>query len=119
MSSQLLELNCFVLGDNPQHDIFPVKIENHKILHYLKEAIFEKKSQAFNDIVDSDLDLWRVSIPDNDEIAAKLSSIRLEDSDGCHSMWHISWRLARYFPESPLKEHLHVLVQRPISGEYK
>lgn len=38
MSSTILELNCWVLGDSPKH-MFPVNIESASTVDHLKDAI--------------------------------------------------------------------------------
>ena len=58
--SNILELNCWVLGDAPRR-VFPVKIASSETVGYLKEAIKEKMKPVFDDITANSLDLWKVS----------------------------------------------------------
>jgi hypothetical protein len=61
--SNMLNLNCWVLGDDPQR-VFSVKVAKSETVGALKEAIKESPSSKgdFNDIDAKYLDLWKVSI---------------------------------------------------------
>ena len=54
--SNILKLNCWVLGDDPHH-IFPVKVASSKMVIYLKKAIKDEKKHVFNDLDADSLDL--------------------------------------------------------------
>ena len=58
-SSQPLELNCWVLGDDPTR-IFTVEILETKYVSALKKAIKDEKSNAFQHIDADSLKLWKV-----------------------------------------------------------
>src|SRR6267154_736510 len=58
--SNILELNCWVLGDVPRR-VFPVKIGSAETVGYLKKAIKDEKKPLFDDITADSLDLWKVS----------------------------------------------------------
>ena len=58
--SDTLNLNCWVLGDDPKR-IFPVKIAKRKTVGGLKDAIKDKKKPEFDDYAADSLDLWKVS----------------------------------------------------------
>ncbi|KAG1803795.1 uncharacterized protein HD556DRAFT_1227205 [Suillus plorans] len=60
MSSTILELNCWILGDSPKH-IFPVNVESASTVGHLKEAIKDRAQNRFSDIDAYVLDLWKVS----------------------------------------------------------
>ena len=60
--TQLLSLNCFLLGDDPDR-MFTVEILNNKNVSILKDLIKEKKASQLKDIDASDLDLWKVDFP--------------------------------------------------------
>jgi len=57
--SNTLELNCWVLGDDPR-SVFPVEIASSKTVGFLKEAIKDKTKCAFDDIDAKSLNLWKV-----------------------------------------------------------
>jgi hypothetical protein len=57
--SDMLNINCWVLGDDPQR-VFSVEIAKTKMVDSLKKAIKNEKKHAF-DGIDADLfDLWKV-----------------------------------------------------------
>jgi hypothetical protein len=58
--SNILELNCWVLGDDLR-SVFSVEIPSSKAVSYLKKAIKEDEKHAFNGIDADLLDLWKVS----------------------------------------------------------
>jgi hypothetical protein len=58
--SNILELNCWVLGDDPRH-VFPVKIATSETIGYLKKAIKDEIKHSFDDLDAKSLDLWKVS----------------------------------------------------------
>jgi hypothetical protein len=64
-STQLLSLNCWFLGDDPDR-MFTVEIPKNKNIYELKRLIKEKNPQHLNHIAVSDLDLWQVSFPVDD-----------------------------------------------------
>jgi len=47
--SNILELNCWVLGDDTQ-GVFPVKIASSETVGTLKEAIKDKITHSFDDL---------------------------------------------------------------------
>jgi hypothetical protein len=57
--SDLLNLNCWVVGDNPQR-VFFVEIAKTKMIKVLKKAIKNEMKPIFNDITADSLDLWEV-----------------------------------------------------------
>ena len=58
--SSILELNCWVLGDDPRR-VFPLKIVCSETVGYLKKVIKDEKKPVFDDITADSLDLWKVS----------------------------------------------------------
>ena len=59
--SDMLNLNCWVLGDDPER-VFSVKIAKSETVDALKDAIKEKKQNAFVNLDADSLDLWKVSM---------------------------------------------------------
>ena len=114
-----LDLNCIVFGDDPSH-IFPVKIANTESVGALKDAIKEKKKPIFNHVPADALDIFRVSIPVDEELDAALQSFRLEHDpqNGVHHLSVPVKRLKGVFG-GPIEEHIHVLVKRPPAGELR
>ncbi|KAI5980886.1 hypothetical protein EDD15DRAFT_2380781 [Pisolithus albus] len=60
----MLELNCFILGDDPSK-IFGVKILRTKLVNALKDSIKETLSPKLNHVAASDLTVWKVSLPED------------------------------------------------------
>ena len=58
--SNILELNCWVIGDEP-HNVFPVKIASSETVGYMREAILPKMENSCSDFVAKSLMLWKVS----------------------------------------------------------
>jgi hypothetical protein len=62
LMSNILELNCWVLGDDP-HCVFPVKIASSEMVGYLRKAIMPEMENSSDDLVAKSLVLWKVSCP--------------------------------------------------------
>ena len=101
-----ITLFCLVKG-NTTANAFEVDIEKDKSISKLKEAIKAKKAPVFDNFPADELKLWKVTIPgDQDD---QLRNLILQDSDELLAIRKIS----KYFPDSPLEEHIHVLVEPP------
>lgn len=59
--SDMLNLNCWVLGDDPQR-VFPVKIASSETVGGLKDAIKDKMKPEFDHAAANSLILWKVSM---------------------------------------------------------
>lgn len=64
-----------------------------------------------------DLDLWKVSIPDDDELETTLKTVQFDASDSSLQWLRPSWRLSKYFSGGVAEESIHVLVRVPVAGE--
>ena len=58
--SNILELNCWVIGDDPRHVIL-VEVPSSKTVGYLKKAIKNEIEHSFDNFDAKSLDLWKVS----------------------------------------------------------
>ena len=77
-----------------------------KVVGDLKKVIREEIDVPAN-FKAKDLKLWKVTIPgDQDD---QLTNLILQDSDELLAIRKIS----KYFPDSPLEEHIHVIVKLP------
>src|SRR3989337_639491 len=103
-----ITLLCLVKG-NTTANAFPVDIEKNQLVGHLKEAIKEKIDVPAN-FKAKDLKLWKKEIPDDQDDL--LSNLTLNDGDELLATKKIS----KYFPDSPLEEHIHVLVEPPASA---
>ena len=111
--TSVLELNCLVHGDDTSH-LFPVKIEAKESIGNLKKEIWKEKKPIFDHIPADQLVLWKVSFPDDDNLQQTLDTFSPIIRD---ALQRSSSRLSRVFPTPPEDEHLHILIQRPPTGE--
>ena len=101
-----ITLFCLVKG-NTTANAFPVDIDKDQLVGHLKKVIKAEKQNDFAGIDADRLKLWKVSIPgDQDD---QLRNLILQDSDELLAIRKIS----KYFPDSPLEEHIHVIVKLP------
>ena len=101
-----ITLLCLVKG-NTIANAFPVHIDGNSLVGDLKEAIKAKNAQTFANIDAKDLKLWKVTIPgDQDD---QLRNLILQDSDELLAINDIG----DYWPTSPPKKHIHVIVKLP------
>ena len=88
---------------------FPVHIDGNSLVGDLKKVIKAEQPQSFANVDAKDIKLWNVTIPDDrDDL---LSNISLQDKDELLATKKIS----KYFPDPPPEEHIHVLVEPPVS----
>src|SRR6266496_5429600 len=101
-----ITLLCLVKG-NTLANAFPVDIDKDQLVGHLKKVIKAEKAPEFDNFPADKLRLWKVTIPgDRDD---QLRNLILQDSDELLAIRKIS----KYFPDSPLEEHIHVLVSPP------
>jgi hypothetical protein len=112
LERQLLELNCLVLGDGPGH-VFPVTIEQNKLVGTLREAIKDKKKRAFLHVDADNLVLWKVSILVNGSLEHALSNF----DDTRETPLSPVDELSEVFPEPPTRRHVHIIVKSPPVGK--
>jgi hypothetical protein len=125
--STVLELNCWVLGDDPRRTCL-VKIAGSETVSYLKEAIKDKKKHTFTGIDADLLDLWKVSdciqYTNNDEfISLKVNIDLTTNSDLLKSIKVVGdipdgeelkpWDDISETLTDPRRKHLHIIVKRP------
>src|SRR5205823_5266302 len=80
-----------------------------QLVGHLKKVIKAEKAPEFDNFPADKLKLWKVTIPgDHDD---QLRNLILQDSDELLAIRKIS----KYFPDSPPEEHIHVLVEPPVS----
>jgi hypothetical protein len=104
--TQLLSLNCFVLGDDLKK-VFTVEVEKTKNVSILKKVIKEENAPRLDHVVAMDLDLFRVSLPRDGDLDATLQSTQPLDS---------LLPLSDVFPHVE-EDHLHILILAPTNGE--
>jgi hypothetical protein len=111
-SVPLLELNCFLQGDDAGN-VFPVKIARTESVGTLKEAIKEKKLVAFERVDADSLKLWKVSISD-DGLKENVSNV-IRDEEALSPVVQLS----DVFTEVLIRKHVHIIVKSPRIGEWK
>src|SRR4051794_4040922 len=101
-----ITLLCLVKG-NTLANAFSVKISREEPISELKKAIKAEKQNDFAGVDADKLKLWKVSIPgDQDD---QLRNLILQDSDELLAINDIG----DYWPTSPPKKHIHVIVKLP------
>ena len=101
-----ITLLCLVKG-NTLANAFPVDINKDQLVGHLKDAIKTKKHKTFHGVEADELKLWKVTIPgDQDD---QLRNLILQDSDELLAIDDIG----DYWPTSPPKKHIHVIVKLP------
>ena len=104
-----ITLLCLVKG-NTLANAFPVHIDGNSLIGDLKGVIKESQKPFFDSIPTKDIKLWNVKIPDDQDDL--LSRLTLNDGDELLATKKIS----KYFPDPPLEEHIHVLVEPPATA---
>jgi len=102
-----LSLNCLVLGDDPKK-WFTVEIDHNKNISILKGMIKGEKANLFKGVDASDLELFQVSIPIDDD-AYQLNESNREPLKSPLPLLQLFHRVE--------PNHLHVLVQVPKHSE--
>ena len=105
--TRMLDLNCLVLdGDASINRIFSIQAPDTDKIATLKEKIKEKKHPGFEHIPADNLELWHVSIS-IEELSE--TYIRPPTTPPLSPVK----RLSGLFPNAPLEDHLHIIVQAP------
>ena len=105
-----LKLFCVV---HPSSSPFPVELGNDRTVGDLKTAI-KLKNTCLNDIDAHELTLYKVSIPDDDDLAQTLSNLLLDGTgDGVEALPRVTMLLVDVFPNGVEKGHLHIVATRP------
>jgi hypothetical protein len=115
MSNNMLTIVCVVHGE---YRPFPIEIESTKLVGILGAKI-KDSIPTWNNIAAKDLDLWKISIPDDDELEAKLKSIKLDGNNADVEKLRAGIPLSDYFSGNNglVRRNVHVLVQLPVASE--
>lgn len=109
MADNHLTLFCLVDGEATSR-AFSVDIDRTKSVDYLKKLVKLEKTPRFNDVAPDELILWRVSIPDDNQVSARIDTL-----DGKEKLNNPRTRLSELFPEHP-DDKTYIIVQRPPQG---
>jgi Crinkler effector protein N-terminal domain len=117
-----LKLNCLVLGQDSSH-IFLIEIPVNKSVYNLKKAIREENEPTFREFDAHDLQLFKVSIPVNEEIDETLATFEPQQNLDKVNLktGELSLpiaKLSEVFSDPPIRRHLHIVVKSPIGIPY-
>src|SRR2546423_15612717 len=98
-----ITLLCLVKG-NTTASAFAVDIDREKLVSHLKKAIKAEKAPEFDNFPANKLKLWKVTIPGYQD--DQLRNLSLEGNEELSAINDIG----DYWPESPPKKHIHVIV---------
>src|SRR4051794_10766222 len=101
-----ITLLCLVKG-NTLANAFPVDINKDQLVGHLKKVIKAEKHKTFHAVEADELKLWKKEIPDDQDDL--LGNLTLNDGDELLATREIG----DYWPTSPLKKHIHVIVKLP------
>ena len=106
--SDLLNLNCWVHGDERQ-SVFTVKIPKTDNVSTLKKLIKDEKKPIFDHIPADSLVLWKDSVPidELDKLKLKPDGEALSPVD----------ELSELFSDKPARKCVHIVVRPPPAGE--
>ena len=114
---EVITLFCSVHGES-RRDVFSVEIGN-KSVSELKKAIKAERIE-FANINASDLTLWKVSIPIDDNTDAILGNFVLEDNkNGIRKLKNPTDDIFDVFEvdsEKFVRKNIHVIVQPSVTG---
>ncbi|KAK3846355.1 MAG: hypothetical protein J3R72DRAFT_486623 [Linnemannia gamsii] len=106
MATNTLTLFCLISGEHASR-AFPVEVSSSKTVGALKDAIISKKPNAFEHIDANDLVLWRVSIPDDDDLSIPLDSVSEKKK------LKATTKLSKVFDAELPEDTIHIVVERP------
>lgn len=103
-----LTLNCLRRGDDLNR-IFSVKIAPTEKVTDLKEAIKERKKNAFKHVDADALDLWKIAIPFDNGLMENVEKL-----DFTQGTLLPMTKLSTLFLDVPVEEQLHVVINAPF-----
>jgi hypothetical protein len=105
--SNLMVLNCLVLGDDTS-GIFEVELDPTRSISRLREEIKVKKKPAFDHIVADSIILWEVSVPIDENFEHNIASLCLVEESALRLP---TKKLTAIF--SPVPDYVHVVIKPP------
>ena len=105
-----MTLNCWVRGHEIRR-IFAIEISSTKTIGVLQNTIKNKKLD-FRDIDADALDLYKVSLADDEGLEKALAGLTF----GPHELLRPTELLSLVFPTPPRERHVHIVVTTP-TGE--
>ena len=98
-------INCSLHGGDGR--IFSVKIPKSGTVDGLKKAIKKEKEPEFDDYAADRLDLWMVSIPDDERLIENVRKLDLVKNRCLRS----TTKLSKVFADAPEDHHVHIVVR--------
>ena len=111
-SERLLQLNCFVLGDDPSC-VFPVKIAATESVGTLRKLIKDEKKPELDHVAAGSLRLWNVSIPVDESFGDSLKKTLGKRGLPENGQLSAVTRLSKIFREQPDDGQLHIVIKHP------
>lgn len=114
-----LKLFCLVYpDDDSSQQPFSVKAGDDDTIDDLKKVIKAEALPHFPDMAASRLILWKLepSLPEDGNLQTALKDVKLDGSSGAKQLASTAM-VMDMFPDAP-KQHIHVLIQLPLSGEW-
>ena len=108
----MLTLFCYVRGDD-YSNAFVVDIDEDKTVAHLRKAIKEERRPQFDDVPADSLSLWKASVLINRDIKESVEALDLVDGDSLYP-YEI---LSDIFSSGLEKRCVHIIINRPLSGE--
>ena len=106
-------LVCYLRGDDYTR-VLEVKIGGEESVAALKEAIKEKTRPDFDDIRADSLVLWKVSVPFNPSLPEDVERLNLIVENSLQPLDI----LQDVFPSGLVRKSVHIVVDRPLAGEF-
>jgi hypothetical protein len=118
--TQLLSLNCFVLGDD-LNKVFTLEVEKTKNVSILKDRIKEKNSNSFGNVDSKNIELWKFDLPLDDDTKEMLKNINnlesLKSAREFGEELEPMVSVLTVFPDQPPLDRLHIVVRKPDISE--
>ncbi len=108
-----LELNCWFIGPALE-PVIPVKISRTASVAALRRAIKKEKHRYLAETEADALELWKVTVPDDEPPEQTLSRLTAVDELPLPSLSVLS----DIFPDLPTPLKIHIRVRISPSGEY-
>jgi hypothetical protein len=103
----MVTLFCLVQDDSLQN-AFEITIEKNKSVYALQNTIKEVNKHTFSKVDAKDLSLWKINIITTGK-RKKETKPTLQKSNVVKML--SMKKISRYFPDNPLDEHIHIIVE--------
>ena len=116
--SDTITLLCLVHGLSSE-SVFLVRITKNELVTDLKKQIHKELHPRFERVPYTELRLWRVSIPANDDALLQSLGLKADQDKGIRKLPPAE-EIGDIFSESPKKKHIHIIIEPPKpAGKHK